>query len=207
MTLVMLLAPLCKIINAEQTAYKVFTAPDGSFSFSYPGDFQICTQGKMEPCSQSFIPPCDDDALVCAVYPAKGFKDTNFEAAGFQVRQIAEVRERMTANVCVTPYPQKGVNDIPTEWPEFQISAEHPAEVIGGVEFVHGVRGGVATGSSISTNLYRVFHKERCFELSVSQAEQGAGYSDPPMKTLTPAQQKKLDDTMSHILHSFRFLN
>jgi hypothetical protein len=206
---IMALASFCTIGSGQRATSdnQRFTAPDGTFIFYYPTDFQLCTQGKMEPCRQSFIPPCDEDALVCAVYPAKEFKDTNFEAAGFQVREIIERRERMTADVCVTPYPQKGVDGIPTEWAEFLVSAEHPAEVVGGVEFVHGVKGGVATGSSISTDLYRALHKERCFELSVSEAEASPYNYDPPIKTLTPAQQKRLNDTMSHILHSFRFLN
>jgi len=30
---------------------------------------------------------------------------------------------------------------------------------------------------------------------------------DPPKKALMPAQEKKVSDAMSEILHSFRFLN
>jgi hypothetical protein len=49
------------------------------------------------------------------------------------------------------------------------------------------------------------FTKQRCFELSFSQTETDPNVSDPPMKTLTPAEGKKLDEGMKLILHSFRF--
>lgn len=189
--------------SADQT--KIFTAHDGSFQFSYPGDFQVCTEGKIEPCFQSFIPVCEQDAVVCVVYPAKRFEDTNFGAASFQVREIHTEREAMTPDVCVTPYPQ----DVPagvSAWPEFMISARHPSEMIGGVLFVHGVSGDAATSHSKSVELYRTFHKKRCFELSLSETETSPAASDPPMKTLTRAQAKEMDDSMSQILHSFRFL-
>jgi hypothetical protein len=189
-----------------QTAQKTstFTSSDNAFRFVYPIDFQICTRGKVEPCSESYIPVCDKDSLVCVVYPAKQFEDTNFGGASFQVTEIFTQQEMMTADVCATPYPPKQ-GDTVSSWPGFLISAEHPVEVIGGVQFLHGVSGGAAMSHSISIDLYRAFHKQRCFELSVSQTGTEPNVSDPPMKTLTPAQQRRLDQSMSQILHSFRF--
>jgi hypothetical protein len=183
-----------------------FTNSDGAFRFVYPTDFEVCTGGKIHLCNHSFMPVCAPDALVCVVYPAEEFKDTSFEAASFQAREIVTKQEMMTADVCVTPYPRKD-GDRVSRWPEFLISAERPDEMIGGVKFVHGENGGAATGHSIGIELYRTFHKERCFELSVSEAGTNPNVSDPPLKTLTTTQQKKLDKTMSDILHSFRFIN
>ena len=196
------------IPSSGQTAQKtsIFTNSDGAFRFVYPTDFLVCTRGKIDTCNQSFIPICERDALVCVVHPAEGFKDTSFEAASFQVREILTEQEMMTADVCVTPYPRKE-GDTVSRWPEFLISAEHPVERIGGVEFVHGVNGGAATGHSSGIELYRAFHQQRCFELSVSEAGANPNISDPPLKTPTLAQQQKLDQTMSDILHSFRFIN
>lgn len=186
-----------------QMAHKTrtFRNSDGAFRFVYPADFQVCTQGNIEPCNQSFIPVCKPDALVCVVYPAEEFKGTSLDAASFQVREIFTTREMMTADVCVTPYPRKDSN-----WPEFLISAKHPVEMIGPVEFVHGVSGGAATSHASSIDLYRMVHKQRCFELSVSETGTNPNSSDPPLKTLTPAQQDKLQQAMSDILHSFRFI-
>jgi hypothetical protein len=201
-----LMAALMLIPAIAQTAPKTrtFTNSDGAFRFVYPADFQVCTRAKVDPCNQSFIPVCEPDAFVCVVYPAKPFKDTSFMAASFQVREIFAEHEMMTADICVTPRRTK-YGDMVSDFPSFLISAEHPVELIGGVQFLHGVSAGAATSHSISIDLYRAFHKQRCFELSVSQTETNPNVSDPPMKTLTPAQAKKLDQRMTLTLHSFRF--
>jgi hypothetical protein len=202
-----LLATSLSIPAFGQATWKAstFTSPDGAFRFVYPTDFQVCMKGDMQSCNFAYIPVCDEDALVCAVYPGREFKDTNFGAASFQVREILTSREMMTADVCVTPFPRKD-NGTVTDWPDFLISAEHLSEMIGGLQFVHGISGGAATSRSIGIDLYRRFYKQRCFQLSVSVTETNPNVSDPPMKTLTPVQQKKLDQTMSDILHSFRLI-
>jgi hypothetical protein len=108
-----------------------FAAPDGAFSFSYPDNFQVCTVGKIDACAaQSFIAICEDDALVCVIYPAKQFEDTNFGAASFQVREIKREEAMMTPDICVTPYPAIDSNG-PERYPDFLVSAEHPVELIG----------------------------------------------------------------------------
>jgi hypothetical protein len=151
----------------------------------------------------SFIPVCEQDALVCVTYAPQEFKDTSFSMASFQVREIFASGEQMTADICATPYPRD--HGTPWQYPEFLISAEHPVELIGGVQFIHGISGGAATGHDLGVDLYRAFHNQRCFELSISETGMNPMISDPPMKTLTPAQQKELDQTMSDTLHSFRF--
>jgi len=215
-----MMAVLMAVVALVQFAYaqrpvpgresRTFSASDNAFRFSYPSDFQVCLQGKVGPCAQSYIPVCDQDALVCVVYPAKQFEDTSFGGASFQVKEILRQGNMLgpvaSPNICVTPYPRK-TGDRISDFPDFLISAEHPVEVIGGVQFLHGVSGGAAMSHWISIDLYRAFHKQRCFELNVSQTGTDPNVSDPPMKTLTPAQQKKLDQAMSQILHSFRFSN
>jgi hypothetical protein len=183
---------------------RVFTSTDGAFQVSYPADFQVCTRGKMGPCSGSYIPLCDQDSPVCIVYPGKEFAGSNLSAAAFEAGEVTSEREAMTADVCVTPFPSTspGAEGIPG----FLISAEHPAEMIGGVLFVHGVSADAAMSHWRSVNIYLAFHKGRCFALRVSETGIDPGVTDPPTPTLTPAQRKKLEGTMSQILHSFRFL-
>ena len=205
----MAIAFLSPLANAQQRVSEnettTFTAADGAFRFSFPKDFQVCTRGKIEPCIHSYIPACDEDALVCVVYPAEQFKDTSFGAASFQAREIFRMEEMMTPDVCVTPYPRKVSPSVFSGWPDFLVSAKHPVEMIGDVQFLHGVRGEGAMSHWMGVDVYRAFHNQRCFELSVSQTGTNPHVSDPPMKTLTPAQQKNMDQTMSRILHSFRF--
>src|SRR5579864_4364521 len=89
---------------AHQNA--AFTAADHAFRFSYPTGFQVCTRGQIKLCIDTYIPVCDEDALVCVVFPANQFKDTNFEAASFQVKEIFREKEEMTPDMCATPYPR-----------------------------------------------------------------------------------------------------
>jgi len=198
-------ALLVQMANSQQRVSidqnTTFTASDRAFWFSYPTDFQICKAGKIAPCMQSFIPACEDDALVCVIYPAKRFEGTNIGAVSFQVREIHREEAMMTPDICATPYP---VPDS-TPYPDFLVSAEHPVEMIDGLQFLHGVTGDAATSHSLGVDLYRRFHKQRCFELRVSTSATSPADTDPPMKTLTPVQQKQLDLSMSQILHSFRF--
>jgi hypothetical protein len=193
--------------NGSSDPPAVFTSTDGAFQFSYRRDFQVCTAGKLEPCRiQSNIPPCEDDAIVCVVYPGKRFEGTSFGAAAFQVREIHSKQETMTPDVCVTPRATETSAGHFSERPEFLISSQHPAEIIGGVLFVHGTTDEAAMSHSSSVDVYRAFHRPACYELSLSEAETNPNVSDPPMKTLTPAQKKKVDESLSQILHSFRFL-
>lgn len=197
---------LVQMANSQQRVSidqkTTFAASDGAFSFSYPSDFQICKAGKIEPCLRSFIPICEDDALVCVIYPLKQLEDTNIGAVSFQVREIHRDEAMMTPDICVTPYP---VAD--STFPDFLVSAEHPVEMIDGLQFLHGLTGDAATSHSLGVDLYRRFHKQRCFELRISTSATSPAVSDPPTKTLTPTEQKQLDQSMSQILHSFRFSN
>lgn len=149
-----------------------------------------------------YPPLCDEDAIVCVVYPKKQFEGTTFESAAFQVREIRRPLEEMTPVVCVTP----STKTDDEERFSFLISAQHPEEMIGGVLFVHGDAGGVAAGHGISVDLYRAFHRPNCYELSLRQSGGSPGDFDPPKKTLTHAMQKDMDESLSEILHSFRFL-
>jgi hypothetical protein len=202
-TIVLLVAAgvLALPTHSQRRSSAVFTSGDGAFQISYPSDFQVCTAGKMDPCRiQSYIPPCDEDAIVCFVYPKKQFEGTLFESAAFQVREIHGPLEEMTPDVCVTPFAEAD-NSL-----SFLISAQHPEEMIGKDLFVHGETGGAAAGHSMSVDLYRNFHRPNCYELTLRQSRGSLGDYDPPRKTLTPIQQKNVDESLSQILHSFRFL-
>jgi hypothetical protein len=195
-------AALLQPINAQPPVPthqpRVFIASDKAFRFAYSADFHLCKGGEKENCIPSYIPVCEEDALVCVVNRFEEFKETNFGEASFQVREILRDQSG-TANGCVTPYPMAG-------WPEFQVSAAHPVETVGDVKFLHGVSGEINTGHWSDVDLYRVLHNHRCFELSITRTGVNPSVTDPPMETLTPAQQRKLDQSTSEILHSFRFL-
>src|ERR1700722_7483997 len=157
----------------------VFTSTNGTFQFSYPVDFQVCTAGEMGSCvNRSYVPPCENDAIICAVPPTGQFEGTNFGAAAFQVRKIGSERYAMTPALCVTPFPTKnGAGDV-YPWPEFQISAQHPQENIGGVVFVHGITADAGMNHWHSIDLYRAFHGKECYELSLNESGVNPGVAD-----------------------------
>lgn len=211
-TLVSIVLAVPLLLDAQRPASthenKTFSAFDSTFRFTYPSEFQVCAQGQVELCSHSYIPVCDQDALVCVVYSPKQFAATNFGEASFQVKEIVHQGNYLgpvTPNMCVTPYPRKGGHDRVVDQPEFLISADHPVEVIGGIQFLHGVTGGAAMNHSISVDLYRASHNGRCFELSISGTAANPNVAEQPMKTLTATQRKRLNNELSQILHSFRF--
>lgn len=174
----------------------IFTSTGDTFQFSYPDNFKVCTAGKMKPCRlTSYTPPCNEDAIVCVLYPEREFEGTNVGSAGFQVREIRAQGEVMTPDVCVTPNEN-----------EFLISARHPEEVIGGVLFVHGIVSEAAAGNSAWGDVYRTFHRQKCYELRLGESESDPKNYDPPIRTLTQAQHKDVTDSLSRILHSFKFL-
>jgi hypothetical protein len=198
-------------IGSNSANEKVFTTPDGTFRFVYPAEFVLCTQGSIEQCNQhSFIPLCDSKALVCVAYPPRAFQGTNFESAGFEVRQVVgyephpEATAPRTSDQCATPVPRGAGTEMVGPYPDYLVSADHPVEVISGVSFIHSVSGGVATGHSSGTDLYRNFHNGKCYELSVTVTE--SEVLAPGTKEFTAADQKKVEAAMSKILHSFQFL-
>ena len=174
--------------DVRRPIQQCFRSADGTFYFSYPSDFQVCTTGKIEPCIHSYMPVCQQDAIVCVVYPAKQFENTNFGTAAFQVREIHTEREMMTPDLCVTPNSTES-----SEWAEFEISAQHPAEKIGGVLFVHGTSGEGGMSHWSSVDIYRAFHQQKCYELSLSESGTDLDVYDPPKKPLTDSQQKEVD--------------
>jgi hypothetical protein len=64
----------------------------------------------------------------------------------------------------------------------------------------------VAAGHSNSVDAYRIFHLASCYELSVTRSETIAANFEPPLKTVNPTEKKKMDETLSQVLYSFRFL-
>ena len=88
--------------------------------------------------------------------------------------------------------------------PEFSVPAKEPRRIINGVGFLHGVSSGVAAGHSIATDLYRAFHKGRCYELSINIALVSLGAFDPG--TIKEFSDKRVENELTTILDSFRFL-
>ncbi len=59
----------------------------------------------------------------------------------------------------------------------------------------------------MGTDLYRAFHKSRCYELSINVATVSIGSFDPgAMKEFTCEDEQGVRNELTTILDSFRFL-
>jgi hypothetical protein len=182
--------------------WKTFTSPDGAFRFRYPSDFPLCTAGAIKPCDHAYNPLCDEDALVCVSYPPNSFQGTGFEDAGLQIKEIRveEASPPWDADECVTPASRGG-----SGYTDFLISAKRPIERIDGVTFIHGETAEAGLGSSTGIDVYRAFHRGKCYELDISETETH-NYAPGEVEEFTAADDKKVQSLLSGILHSFQFI-
>jgi hypothetical protein len=174
---------------------QTFVSPDGVFRFLYPRAFILNTKENANEVGVSYIPVCNDGA-VCVVSRRSTSEGTNFQAASFQER---EIQDATTEVACLKGPPE----DVPT----YRLPKDDQKRVIGGVVFTHGrtVEGGL--GSHTSSDFYRVFHKRKCYELSVSIASSSFANFDPgTIKEFTREDEKRVQSDLMAILDSFRFL-
>jgi hypothetical protein len=104
------------------------------------------------------FPVCNDEP-VCVVSRREYYAGTNLQAASFQER---EIRDATTEVACLKGPPE----DVPT----YNLPEADRKQTIGGVVFTHGRSAEVGAGSGITSDFYRVFHRNKCYELSFSIA-------------------------------------
>jgi len=183
--------------SSQAPAQQTFKSPDGAFQFTYPSSYALYTGSETDHTGSSYIPVCES-AAVCTVYPKSKYGGTNFEAAAFQEREIDDAA---TASACLTP-PMKAPNGA-----EFDIAAKDPRRIINGVDFLHGINSEGAMGHYMDTDLYRAFHKSRCYELGINIATTSfANYDPGTVKEFTITDHQHLRGDLTAILDSFKFL-
>jgi hypothetical protein len=174
---------------------QTFVSPEGIFRFSYPNAYILNTKENADEVGVSYIPVCSDGA-VCVVSRRSTSEGTNFQAASFQERVI---QDATTQAAC-----SKGLPENP---PTYPLPKDDQKRVIGGVVFTHGSATGAALGHYMSSNFYRVFHKRKCYELSVRITSSSFANFDPgTIKEFTSEDEKRVQSDLMAILNSFRFL-
>ena len=174
---------------------KRFVSPDGVFRFLYPRAYILNTKEDANEVGVSYIPVCSDGA-VCVLSRRSASEGTNFQAASFQGR---EIQDATTEVACLKGPPA----DVPT----YQLTKDDQKRVIGGVVFAHGKTGEAGLGNYMSSDFYRVFHKRKCYELSVRIASSSFANFDPgTIKEFTGEDEKRVQSDLIAILDSFRFL-
>lgn len=172
-----------------------FVSPDGVFRFSYTSDFLPNTEENKDEVKNSYIPVCDD-GTVCVISRRDYFAGTNFQAAGFQEREISDATNRVA---CLKGPPE----DIP----QYQLPKSDQKRVVSGLTFGHWQGAQVGLGNGLSTDYYRVFHEQKCYELSLNIAESSFANFDPgTIKEFTRDDEATVMRDLTVSLNSFRFL-
>ena len=195
-TLVLLLA-LSLAQHGKQlgSQRQTFVSPDGVFRFSYSRTYMLDTTENADELGVSYFPMCSEEA-VCVISRRKYYAGTNFQAASFQER---EIRDAMTEVACLKGPP----DDVPT----YHLPKDDQKRIIGNVAFTHGRSAEVGLGNGITSDFYRVFRRNKCYELSLSIAESSFANFDPgTIKEFTREDEKRVQSDLIAVLDSFRFL-
>jgi hypothetical protein len=190
-----------------QTSPSTFTSPDRVFRFQYsrllvrciPEPSQEGYSGSWDPAdacmSQAGV--CDDAAssdstVVCFAYPKNKFKDKpTFSAAAFFV---AEVRKATTQANCLAGS-------------KYWRTPNTANVTINGLRFkLFHISDSWLSGGQVG-DIYRVFHRKRCYELGIQQAGTSLGaYGAGTIKEFTKRDQGEVHACLKQTLDSFRFL-
>jgi hypothetical protein len=183
--------------SSQTSEQQTFRSPDGTSQFTYASSYTLYAGSEAEQPALSYIPVCQS-AVACVVYPRSRYAGTNFQAAAFQEREIDEAT---TENACLTS-PMRAPNV-----PEFYTCIKDPTRIINGVKFLHGSSFSFGMGNYMNTDLYRNFHKSRCYELSINVATSAFWAFDPgAVKEFTPEDEQHVRNELTTVLDSFRFL-
>jgi hypothetical protein len=160
-------------------ALDVFTNPDGAFQFSYPDNYELLVGERILKATQGRhlgYPVCDfSTALVCVIYPIERLDSTKFEAAGFSVNAVPGV----TAESDCLGYTDRFArpNDEHSQPSSFSIS---------GRVFRHVSTKRTTAGHAQSSDLYRTFQKDRCYELRIAVSLSCESTAQPPSSCKFP---------------------
>jgi hypothetical protein len=207
-----------------QSALQTFTSPDGAFQFKYSAVLVRCTpkEGQLDfwvPDGQLDVPNgciCDDHQgsaiIVCFTHPGRS---EHFLGAFF----VAEVQP----GECMEHWPNTTCRPLPIKRKDCLAgssnwwSPETPQSTTRGQNTrIDSVRAklfrvsGGGLGHFESSDIYRVFHGKRCYELVIQDTGISLGAFDPEeaeeIEKAAKEDDKDYGQLLSQALHSFRFL-
>jgi hypothetical protein len=196
-----------KLLARDANALHTFTSPDGVFQFRYSELLVHCTESKKqagwwEPSQscEAYFPVCDETdqgsaTLACVAYPREKFKDSpTFETATFSVAEIKQATN------------EKGCLDGSPDW-VVSPQGSGGAEIVNGVKFRVFEIGDAGMSQSLDGRVYRSFHKNKCYQLSIRTAMASSGAFDPgTIREFTKEDWNEVHGRLKGALDSFRFL-
>jgi hypothetical protein len=207
--LVLLLFCAFPVSLCAQSNLKNFTSPDGVFQFKYSSKLIECTttkdngensvSQKASSCT-AYYPFCDNYyaslrivTVVCLALPLDEMQEYfTFEGAAFSV---SEVGEADSEKLCLIPPPNA-----------FNSPKDTKRAAVNNAQFTifRVASGGMSQW--VGGDVYRTFHRGKCFELSVLRVLVDPGALDDPGKPLTDGAWNRVDAPLTQALNSFQFL-
>ncbi len=190
-----------------ENALKTFFGAE--FTFQYASLLVPCEKKEQgtgdgyywaQPSCNAYFPVCDDDAsagsetVVCIAYPREKFADApTFEAAAFSVATISGVRS------------DKECLSGPQDWlPEWKKSTG--IETINQIKFKVFEVGEAGMSQGVSGQLYRAFHENKCYQLSIRMANANEGAFDGDIVEFTKEDLDEVHSRLEQARDSFRFV-
>jgi hypothetical protein len=147
----------------------------------------------------AYFPVCDDGtqgsiSMVCIAYPREKFADApTFEAAAFSVATVEEARSEKD---CLAGSPDWSV--IP--------KGTGQTVTIDQVKFKVFEVGDAGMSQGLDGNVYRTFHGNKCYQLSIKMASANPGAFDGDISEFTKEDAREVRGRLEQARDSFRFL-
>lgn len=175
------------IVWAAPAGWKTYHSTVYGFSIGYPGDGSFTPGNRIQP-QRSMVPVCDDTSVACFEYSGRAFDHTVIESLGVSVNILRGVTSQADCN----QIDQKPASSV----------------IINGTRFVFEETGSAAAGNSAGGPVYRAFHQNVCFEITLFTAQSDlppAQYQESGIEPLNEDALRKAHDVMNRMLHSFVF--
>jgi hypothetical protein len=160
-------------------ALDVFTNPDGAFHFSYPENYELLSGERILKATQGRhpgFPVCDfSKSLVCVIYPIERLGNDKVEAAGFSVDVVPLVTSESGCLGYADPFARS--SDEHSQPSPFNIK---------GRAFQHVSAKRRTDGHAQSSDLYRTFLKDRCYELHIEVSLADESTAQPRVSSKSP---------------------
>jgi hypothetical protein len=212
------------IALSAQNAPQTFTSPDGAFRFKYSPLLIRCTpqpEGQSgwrvpDECTHSQEDPCGDIAgptttIVCFARPTHEYFTGTFFVAEVQSGECIEYGPNTTCR----PAPMKR-NDCLAGASNWWPLDTPPSTTRGQDTRIDSVRAKLFRISDAwlsggqSGEIYRVFHRRKCYELGINEAGVNSTPFDPAefeeIEKVAIEDDEKYSPLLTLALHSFRFL-
>jgi hypothetical protein len=185
--LLLLLAAVCAAAtNGDAPAsWRTYHSRDHGFAIAYPADFTFYSDPQKAP--RSYMAVCAAESVACFQYSGQEYKGTNFGAAGLSVNILGSLHSE---DDCRRIEGAAGSVQTVT---------------INGVLFSYANTSEGAMSHLISGPVYRTFHDQTCYEITLLITSTNIGVYDPG--AVKEFDSTKLAKQLDAILHTFRFVS